>query len=1529
MATNEREKEVLPEDLEKDNRDVADLWKQALKEYKGIVGFDLQPKFNNVQAMIDFGTNEMNSFHKFRHNSKKVDKLRSLFAANIDYIEKGAQHLIGAAVPAFPPAAAIGTAITYLLSACRQVSADYDVVVVFFDDMNSFLQRVVILETRLPPHKAYQNCLMDVFTSFLTLTGYAHKYIELGRFKKWITNLIEGEDSDLGGARKTMDKSLARLQNATEFAILGNSEELKKMSVELQINQTAHTQMLEEQKEVMFNISQDTGSIRSDVAKLLKAFTEQNAKHDHKGKPSNQDAGKPASANQVRNRMPDIEGEGHEYRVLKETLIPDTCTWVFAQPEWEAWIRRDEDTTALKPVLALSGLPGTGKSHIAASVYDKLYSIAREDTTQRTCVTQFYYREQQKDLSWFRSGLINTITQVVDQSVPLCERINAEMVRDEVYYNVFVWRDLLLKILGPAFSKDSPNRLFLLFDGLDEMFDFAEFHEFVRLVREQKFRMTIVVTTRPDLLQQLTEKFEVSTIEVIKEKQLQDFKTLVWHRINDLSYLKKFSRYVQQRIAEKVEEVSPSLLYAEHTLERLNAFGREGAVLQVLARPMPETLHGVYEIMLDECQRRMPVARQKIASKLLHWIAFAYRVLSLDEVTSLLVYLSKDDSFDLEEIPEVASKFLKVGDPAFDAQSRELANRDTSTGSIEDLEKEEAASDDQDKMYNDGALPVKFKERSMRAFFRDAANGNSQWHLKASEAHRQILLGCVDLVKPEPLGPGHKINDGLRLYAAYRLISHSSQLIWEDYTSLEKAEVMEGLAMALSHTDFAETLSRTGMTYTRGLKSVLNDRMALWAESLKVPEIASLLSSDAAAWWADVAADPRKCRYGMVKGYVRRLYAAANLDEALTAYKLIYGLLGTSGLDHLLVDSAKRNFPDEVSAPATTCSEKSSDGNENANKQATEELGEERSSLGLPGIFNEIEMDATAYRAVGEIFSNYGFYKPADAMCNKAFELSRSTDDSKEMFKTSILHSRVLWKLQEKDRAFGVISDCVNDIEAADVPTSLKRSALLAKAELEGKLKMRDAAADSYARAKAVDPTGTTSGDALEGEIELFEKVADYAGYFRTLKSWSPIDRLTWMAWNYCNQGHERHDKLRSLAIREGEVDFLIETYKDAIRFLDRLNSGAPLRLELAVTYFRAKGDLETARKTLDEIFASTSGGYPYSITDEEPQTMMQRLIDVTSDVLYEIFRGSRDPKVKLEALEALKDIMSRPLSLSVPIYTSLDLVYRRIVLASMCLKMGQASEFQQRLQSVLDDCFAGLTDKVSWNDGQNLEKLAHGLMVLSKALPDGQDIQRYARIVISAMFSKITHATEEELELLEGANQSSDESDDESDDEDTEDTESEEVVAIKRVGTFEGLAPYETMATIGSGKRSSPRDEGDLGNPEIVVCSCDGGICNPVAAFAWWGHSVVHYCTECSTTLICELCYKARHDPETVGSPTVMQFCDRRHSYIKLPVEGWQGIKDGVMRLEGEEPVKFDDFLKRLQNEVCRDAWDRYWAGA
>ncbi|KAL3299902.1 hypothetical protein RB213_009472 [Colletotrichum asianum] len=76
----------VPDDMAGDNRDAADLWKDALKTYKGIVAFDLEHKFENVEATITQGTKEMQNFHKFRYDGKKVDKLSGLFSANLGYI---------------------------------------------------------------------------------------------------------------------------------------------------------------------------------------------------------------------------------------------------------------------------------------------------------------------------------------------------------------------------------------------------------------------------------------------------------------------------------------------------------------------------------------------------------------------------------------------------------------------------------------------------------------------------------------------------------------------------------------------------------------------------------------------------------------------------------------------------------------------------------------------------------------------------------------------------------------------------------------------------------------------------------------------------------------------------------------------------------------------------------------------------------------------------------------------------------------------------------------------------------------------------------------------------------------------------------------------------------------------------------------------------------------------------------------------------------------------------------------------------
>lgn len=102
-------------DLENERRDVKDLWNEALRSYKDVIGEELKQTFPNVDAIREDGIKQMNAFHKWRHDGAKVDRLRSLFMENISYIETGTQKLIAAAEPSFPPAAAIGTAVTFIL----------------------------------------------------------------------------------------------------------------------------------------------------------------------------------------------------------------------------------------------------------------------------------------------------------------------------------------------------------------------------------------------------------------------------------------------------------------------------------------------------------------------------------------------------------------------------------------------------------------------------------------------------------------------------------------------------------------------------------------------------------------------------------------------------------------------------------------------------------------------------------------------------------------------------------------------------------------------------------------------------------------------------------------------------------------------------------------------------------------------------------------------------------------------------------------------------------------------------------------------------------------------------------------------------------------------------------------------------------------------------------------------------------------------------------------------------------------------
>jgi len=68
--------------------------------------------------------------------------------------------------------------------ATNSVSADYDKISKLFEDLDLYLNRLKILEGRVPPIPELEIALTEVLTSVLVLCGIYVKYIKMKRIGK-------------------------------------------------------------------------------------------------------------------------------------------------------------------------------------------------------------------------------------------------------------------------------------------------------------------------------------------------------------------------------------------------------------------------------------------------------------------------------------------------------------------------------------------------------------------------------------------------------------------------------------------------------------------------------------------------------------------------------------------------------------------------------------------------------------------------------------------------------------------------------------------------------------------------------------------------------------------------------------------------------------------------------------------------------------------------------------------------------------------------------------------------------------------------------------------------------------------------------------------------------------------------------------------------------------------------------------------------------------------------------------------------
>ncbi|KAJ7788151.1 hypothetical protein B0H14DRAFT_2628538 [Mycena olivaceomarginata] len=206
-----------------------------------------------------------------------------------------------------------------------------------------------------------------------------------------------------------------------------------------------------------------------------------------------------------------------------------------------------------------------------------------------------------------------------------------------------------------------------------------------------------------------------------------------------------------------------------------------------------------------------------------------------------------------------------------------------------------------------------------------------------------------------------------------------------------------------------------------------------------------------------------------------------------------------------------------------------------------------------------------------------------------------------------------------------------------------------------------------------------------EAVFTLYSGKCSDADLVDMVKQWQPLERLTWMTWGYRGYNiYSDHHHLQEAAARCNEVPFLVMAYEETIRFLDQMDSGAPICFELSMLHYRVCGDLDAAKKILDEILDSKTDGNLYALTNDDPEPILIHAFNFLLGIIYEQFWSTGDRERKAHLLMEVRNLRQHPLVQSIPLGESM-LMHQTIILARMTHKMGPATEFHDLLHRILE----------------------------------------------------------------------------------------------------------------------------------------------------------------------------------------------------------------------------------------------------
>ncbi len=320
----------------------------------------------------------------------------------------------------------------------------------------------------------------------------------------------------------------------------------------------------------------------------------------------------------------EFDSDGSEYRKHLKAHAPGTGDWLVQSEAYQKWHDSTETTTG---ALWIQGIPGSGKSVVAARLIQRL----KEEETAP--VVFFFARRIIKSNSNPHNLVQDCLYQLLDHSIPLQVRFNdlrKQRSSSECTPSQELWQAFL-------FALSTLPRAYVVFDALDELA--VEQNDFLPLLSELAQMgpksTKLIITSRP--VPHLVDGLRgppFGLIRLTKRAVESDIGTYIEQRLVQQEQ-RPLTEEQQVRIKETICQKAEGLfLYARLMLDQF--MEQSATSVDRHLQGLPESLEEMYVNLLHEHATRSG-AGLPFQSWLLSWVTHSTRPLRVTELATLVL----------------------------------------------------------------------------------------------------------------------------------------------------------------------------------------------------------------------------------------------------------------------------------------------------------------------------------------------------------------------------------------------------------------------------------------------------------------------------------------------------------------------------------------------------------------------------------------------------------------------------------------------------------------------------------------------------------------------------------------------------------------------------------------------------------------------------------------------------------------------------------------------------------------------------